>query len=168
MTIMKELLLATATCLAFVGMANACGGTTTTNRVCYSRSYDLTHLAKHPYQGVAAMRIALSPLEPPYDFDLDVQFREDKDKWSWNVSGICQDYGPGFNCGIINDGCEPIGDGRHFYITKNQKAVYLYPREIQLNGETKVGKWGDERVLTKGKDDKVFRLDKTVCWKEEK
>jgi hypothetical protein len=167
MTIMKELLLATATCLAFVGMANACGGTTTP-KACYARTYDRTHLAKHPYQSVAAMRIALSPSEPPYDFDLDVQFREDKDEWSWNAWGICQDYGPGLNCGIIKDGCEPTGDGRHFYITKNQKALYLYPNEIQLEGAKKVGKWGDQKVLTEGNDDKIFRLDKTVCWKEQK
>jgi hypothetical protein len=106
------------------------------------------------------MRIALS--QPPYDFDLDVQFREDKHKWSWNAWGICEDYGPGLNCGIIKDGCETTGDGRHFYITKNQKALYLYPNKIELERKD----FNGGRVLTESKDDKIFRLDKTVCWKE--
>jgi hypothetical protein len=117
------------------------------------------------------MRIALSPLEPLYDFDLDVQFREDKDKWSWNAWGICEDYGPGLNCGIIKDGCEPTGNGRHFYITKNQKALYLYPNKIEFEKAIKAGDKNIEingRILTENKDDKIFRLEKTVCWKEEK
>jgi hypothetical protein len=120
-THMKKLLLATATCLAFVGMANACG-TTTTTRICYLRNYDRTHLAQHPDQSVTAMRISLS-----------------------------------------KGGCDTATTNNDFYIDDKQNSIYLYPKHIILN-------WGnnDERTLTKGKDDEVFKLDKTVCdWKVE-
>jgi hypothetical protein len=102
-----------------------------------------------------------------FDFDLSIQFRGDKDKWAWNVSGICNDFGPGMICGVILDGCEPSGDGKHFYITynKNRTSLYLYPKQIPI--EIVSDKLGDNktRILTEGKDDKIFRLDKTACWK---
>jgi hypothetical protein len=169
---MKKLLLATATCLAFAGIADACGETTTT-RICYLRNYDRTHLAKHPNQSVAAMRISLSPLaEDSYTFDLDVQFREDKDNWSWiTEGGICVRYGPGMNCATFNGGCDVLVETKsHFYINReNPKTLYLYPRHIELsNGKNgRILTEGNSRILTKGKDDEVFRLDKTVCWKVE-
>jgi hypothetical protein len=126
---MKKLLLATATCLAFAGIANACGETTTT-RICYLRNYDRTHLAKHPNQSVAAMRISLSPLaEDSYTFDLDVQFREDKDNWSWiTEGGICVRYGPGMNCATFNGGCDVLVETKsHFYINReNPKTLYRH------------------------------------------
>jgi hypothetical protein len=80
---MKKLLLATAALCVFSTGVNACGGIP---RVCYSRIYDSTHLAKHPDQTVSAMRIALSDsdiAEGVSDFDLSVQFRGDHDKWQW-------------------------------------------------------------------------------------
>ena len=142
LTTMKKLLGA-AMCLVFSTGANACGSPTA-NKGCYSRTYDLTHLTKHPYQIVMGMRIVLSP--EPYEFELDVQFRDDdKDKWVWGSSGICDQYGPGMNCGVIEDGCEPMGDGQHFYITKNQKALYLYPKKIQLEGANEVDRWARKR-----------------------
>jgi hypothetical protein len=109
MTIMKELLLATATCVAFAGMANACG-TTTTDRVCYLRTYDRAHLAQHPNQSVAAIRVSLSPLaQDRYFFDLDVQFRDDYDNWAWiTEGGICVRYGPGMNCATFSGGCDVL------------------------------------------------------------
>jgi len=171
MTMMKELLLATATCLAFAGMANACG--TATTRICYLRNYDRAHLAKHPNQSVAAMRISLSPNgQDSYTFDLDVQFREDKDNWSWATEGgICVRYGPGMNCATLHGGCDvQVEKNSNFYMNdKNPKTLDLYPREIELN-ESKNGRFlreGNSRILTGGKDDKIFRLDKTVCWKVE-
>jgi hypothetical protein len=143
----------------FASPAFACGGPTT-NKVCYSRNYDLTDLAKHPFQRVIAMRIALSP--DPYEFAIDVQFREDKEKWSWGASGMCFHYGPGMSCSVIVDGCEAsrrTGTDKHFYITKNQNSLYLYPNKIEL-GTVK----DDQTILTEGRDDKVFRLDKAACW----
>jgi len=164
---MKKLLLAKAAFCCLATSANACGGTTTP-KLCYSRVYDAAHLAKHPEQTISGMRMSLP--SDSFDFDLSIQFRGDKDKWAWNVSGICNDFGPGMICGVILDGCEPSGDGKHFYITydKNRTSLYLYPKQIPL--EIVSDKLGDNknRILTEGKDDKIFRLDKTVCWKEEK
>jgi hypothetical protein len=176
MTIMKELLLATATCLAFAGMANACG-TTTTNRVCYLRTYDRAHLAKHSDQTVSAMRISLSDSDLAtglYDFDLSVQFRGDNDKWQWATRGVCYRFGPGMTCVEILDGCD-TSESNHFYITQNPNTLYLYPSKINLHrGDlTKISGIkeeripSDERILDEGKDDKIFRLDKAACWKEE-
>jgi hypothetical protein len=173
MTIMKELLLATATCVAFAGMANACG-TTTTDRVCYLRTYDRAHLAQHPNQSVAAIWVSLSPLaQDRYFFDLDVQFRDDYDNWAWiTEGGICVRYGPGMNCATFSGGCDVLVETKsNFYLNhKNSKTIYLYPREIELfNGENgRIIRGGDKRILKGGKDDEIFRLDKTVCWKEEK
>jgi hypothetical protein len=174
-TTMKELLLATAACCIVLNVANACGGTTTTNRVCYLRAYDRAHLAKHSDQTVSAMRIALSPLEPPHDFDLSVQFRGDNDKWQWATTGVCYRFGPGMTCVEILDGCDTL-ESNHFYITQNPNTLHLYPREINLHrgnlanvsNDKKQRIPSDERILNDGKDDKIFRLEKTVCWKEEK
>jgi len=165
---MKKLLLITTAFCAFSWHAYACGGPSTTNGICYLRNYDLTHLAKHPYQSVIAIRIALSPeLAEFAEFALDVQFRDDKDKWSWEASGICDHFGPGMGCSVIVDGCEPsrrTGTDKHFYITKNQNSLSLYPNKIELGKE----KSDDQTILTEGKDDKVFRLNKTACWKDQK
>jgi hypothetical protein len=165
---MKKLLLATAACCIVLNGANACGGTAMP-KACYSRVYDAAHLAKHPEQTVSAIRMAPSDA---FDFDLDIQFRGDKDKWAWKVSGVCDDFGPGLTCGVILDGCEPWGGAiNHFYITydKNRTSLYLYPKKIPL--EIISDKLSDDskiRFFTEGKDDKVFRLDKTACWQENK
>jgi hypothetical protein len=167
-THMKKLLLATATCLAFVGMANACG-TTTTTRICYLRNYDRTHLTQHPDQSVTAMRISLSSekgwLSPEgdglYYFYLSVSFR--KDKWSRGAEGICERFGPGMTCSALKGGCDTATTNNDFYIDDKQTSIYLYPKHIILNWVN-----NDERTSTKGKDDEVFKLDKTVCdWKVE-
>jgi hypothetical protein len=160
----QKLLLATATCLAFVGTANACG-TTTRTRICYLRNHDRTHLAQHPDQSVTAMRIFLSSEEgwlssegdDRYYFYLSVSFRKDKDKWSWGTEGICERFGPGMTCSTLKGGCDTATTNNDFYIDDKPKSIYLYPKHIIFN-------WGiGERTLTKGKDDEVFRLDKTVC-----
>jgi hypothetical protein len=157
---MKKLLLATASCLAFLGMANACE-TTTMTRICYLRNYDSAHLAQHPDQSVTAMRISLSPLGLPYySFRLSVGFRGDKDKWSRGNEGVCERFGPGMTCSTLRGGCDILPTYNDFYIEDKTKSIYLYPKHIIFN-------WGnnDERTLTKGKDDEVLRLDTTVCWK---
>jgi len=154
-------------CLAFVGAANACG-TKSAPRICYLRNYDRTHLAKHPDQTVTNMRISLSLLPPVnptskddyYIFDLNVQFREDKDNWSWTSGGMRLHYGPGLTCAVIEDGCDVTGDDKHFYINhKNPKSIYLYPRSIKLfhraNNDI-------SRILTGGKDDEIFRLRRVL------
>jgi len=169
---MKKLLLATAMCLAFVSMANACE-TTTPTRICYSRNYDRTHLAQHRNQSVAAMRISLSPLlEDSYWFVLSVSFREDKDKWEWGNEGACDRFGSGMTCATLRGGCDIIPkEHNDFYIENNKlKSIYLYPSHIEVSNGAKSDTYLmsiNRRTLTEGKDDKIFRLDKTVCWKEE-
>jgi hypothetical protein len=160
---MKKLLFATVACCLFATGANACGGVEIP-KACYSRVYDVAHLAKHPDQTVSAMRFSDSDT---FDFDIGVQFRG-SDKW-WDATGICNDFGPGMICGVILDGCEPTGNGRHFYITynKNRTSLYLYPKNIILDTTLdEATERSAERILTEGKDDKVFKLDKTVCQKK--
>jgi hypothetical protein len=172
---MKKLLLATAALCVFSTGVNACGGVP---RFCYSRIYDSTHLAKHPDQAVSAMRIALSDsdiAEGLSDFDLSVQFRGDHDKWQWATTGTCYRFGPGMTCVEILDGCD-TSESNHFYVTQNPNMLYLYPSKINLhrgdlteisaNKEERIA--SNERILNEGKDDKIFRLDKTACWKKEK
>jgi len=176
---MKKLLLATAGCLAFAGVANACGEMTSKS-ICYLRNYDRAHLAKHPDQFVSAMRISLSPAAENYlYFELGVQFREDKirvdndknkDKWEiWTADGLCSPYGPGFTCTQILDGCDISEEKLFLYIhRKTSEMIYLHPRRIELyNGGAATGKNNEiSRIfLPQGKDDDIFRLDKTVCWK---
>jgi hypothetical protein len=157
---MKKILLATAVCLAFAAVANACE-TTTTTRICYSRVYDRAHLAKHPEQTITAMRISLSPVREGYAFFLGIRFRGDKDDWSWKTEGECSRFGPGMTCTSLGNDCATKEENEFFITNKNLKSVYLYPRHIEL-GDMKTS-----RVFTKGKDDDIFRLDKTGCWKEE-
>ena len=126
---MKKLLLATVVFAGLMGSANACGGIP---RVCYSRIYDSTHLAKHPDQTVSAMRIALSDsdiAEGLSDFDLSVRFRGDHDKWQWATRGSCYRFGPGMTCVEILDGCD-TSESNHFYITQNPNTLYVYPSKI--------------------------------------
>jgi hypothetical protein len=105
-----------------------------------------------------AMRISLDD----NFFDLGVRFREDKDNWWTNRGGVCERYGPGMTCTALEDGCDVLEQKNHFYINhKNSKTIYLYPRRIDLyNWPMK-----NHSILTGGKDDEIFRLDKTVCWK---
>ena len=153
---MKKLLMTAAACCIVLNGANACGGTRTP-KFCYSRVYDAAHLAKHPEQTVSGMRMSLP--SDAFDFDLDIQFRGDKDKWAWNVSGVCDDFGPGLSCGVILDGCEPWQGGNHFYITynKNQTSLYLYPKKIPLEIVRDNLVDNKTRIFTEGQDDKVFR-----------
>jgi hypothetical protein len=71
----------------------------------------------------------------------------------------------------IKGGCDVLVEqNSHFYINRNNsKTLYLYPRHIALyTGEKgRILKGGDKRILTGGKDDETFRLDKTICWKVE-
>jgi hypothetical protein len=133
--------------------------------VCYSRIYDNTHLGKHPDQTVSAMRIALSGAEGLSHFDLSVQFRGDNDKWQWRTYGACLRFGPGMTCVEILDGCD-TSESNHFYIAQSPNTLSLYPNRINLHrGDWRVS--SDKRILNEGKDDKIFRLDKTACWKLE-
>jgi hypothetical protein len=171
---MKKLLLAIGGFCLFSTGANACGEIP---RLCYSRIYDSTHLAKHPDQTVSAMRIALSgsDIAEGSDFNLSVQFRGDHDRWQWATTGFCYRLGPGMTCVEILDGCDTT-ESNHFYITQNPNTLYLYPSKINLHrGDlTKISvdkqdrTASDERLLNEGKDDKTFRLDKAACWKKEK
>ena len=160
---MKKLLLVTAALCVCTTGANACAELHASNnhKVCYSRVYDKAHLAKHPEQTVSGMRMSI--LSGTFEFTLDVQFRGDKDKWAFNAVGVCDDLGPGFNCGVMADGCEPWKGGNNFYVTfnKNQTTLYLYPKEIPLEIDSDK----QTRIFTKGKDDNVFRLEETACWK---
>jgi hypothetical protein len=67
-------------------------------------------------------------------------------------------------------GADP-DDPNHFYINyKDPKALYLYPRRIELYNwvemagkNNTISRW----IFDGGKDDHILRLDKTVCWKED-
>jgi hypothetical protein len=148
MTIMKELLLATAALCVFSTGSNACG--MTIPRVCYSRIYHNTHLGKHPDQTVSAMRIALSGsiiADGLSDFDLSVQFRGDNDKWQWRTYGTCIPFGPGMSCVEILDGCD-TKESNHFYIAQNPNTLDLYPSAIPLHK----GRFNQNQRKQGGKD----------------
>jgi len=135
-------------------------------QVCYRRDYDKAHLAKHPDQLVTSMefRIAYHRFEPEqnypegqrnYYFQMLVDRRGETQRLEGSGECSASDGGP-IVCSIECDGggvgvAAAPGGGLMVDLT-----TYDYIRMTQGCG----GEDGDFVLLTGGKDDKLFRLDR--------
>jgi len=130
---------------------------------CFVRRYDARHLALHPRQKVAAMKLLVTvdkvATEPTsYGYRIGVQYR--------NKPG---DFDGGSSCGLMVDenGKKEIrfscdvdcgGGGIEVAISKDNKSMILHLEAIAVWDRKHPD--GEAESLQGGKDDKVFRLDR--------
>jgi hypothetical protein len=130
---------------------------------CFVRRYDARHLALHPRQKVAAMKLLVTvdkvANEPTsYGYRIGVQYR--------NKPG---DFDGGSSCGLMvgEDGKKEIrfscdvdcgGGGIEVAISKDNKSMILHLEAIAVWDRKHPD--GETESLQGGKDDKVFRLDR--------
>jgi hypothetical protein len=132
---------------------------------CFVRAYDADHLARHPKQKVAAMKLLMTAEHPPgeemnYSFRLGVNYRHRPG--NFDSSGFCnhalaEDRGAEirFDCAVD---CE--GGGINVALSKDDKSAIVRLQAITVWQNNKVDDEAGE-ALTAGADDKIFRLDRT-------
>ena len=133
---------------------------------CFVRRYDAAHLAQHPKQKVAAMKLLVTAEQEPqdkttnYSFRLGVQYRHRTG--NFDSSGYCnhaiaEDAGKDirFECGVD---CE--GGGINVALSKDDKSAIIRLDHITVWNRTKPDDEAGE-ALSAGADDKIFRVDRT-------
>ena len=136
---------------------------------CYVRHYDALHLASHPQQNVRNMSLFVDSrpdesIGRAYQIEIGVNFR--KEKAPLQISGGCSttvDGKQGLDCGAD---C----DGGHFGVSTQGKQSILVsiPAYIRIWDPKAPDDQPDKlpKGAEFGKDDKLFRLDRTdlsVC-----
>ena len=132
---------------------------------CYTRHYDGAHLASHPRQNVTDISVFVdSSVDPDskersYSLEMGVGFR--KISRRFEVSGSCStvDGKSGLTCGVD---C----DGGHFDVTTDagQSLLVAVPDSVALwdpAAENSDEPFKLPKGAEFGKDDKLFRLDRT-------
>jgi hypothetical protein len=132
---------------------------------CFTRRYDMAHLAKHPEQKVTAMRLLVSAEILPedkalnYGFQLAIEYRDRKGKFE--TSGSCghpsaEEKSPDklvLGCGVDCD-----GGGLSVELTHGDKSTLI--------GIDRVAVWDTSKSDSErtgfdgGADDHLFRLDR--------
>jgi hypothetical protein len=130
---------------------------------CFVRRYDARHLAQHPKQKVAAMKLLVTAETPPgeptnYAFHAGVQFRDRPGHFDGGTSCghlLNEDGGHEitFSCSV------ECGDGGlEIALSKDDKSAIVRLTAIAIwNRKTPDG---DIESLQGGADDKVFRVDR--------
>jgi hypothetical protein len=133
---------------------------------CFVRSYDAAHLKQHPLQKVSAMKLLITAEQMPeeaelgYSFRLGVNFRNRPG--NFDSSGDCHHPEASevtadkidLNCGVDCD-----GGGISVKLSNGDKSTLIGLERITI--------WRGNRpepepvALSGGKDDKIFRLDRT-------
>ena len=133
---------------------------------CFVRRYDAAHLAQHPKQKVAAMKLLVEAEQEPqdkttsYSFRLGVQYRDRPghfDSSGYCNHGFAEDAGRDirFDCGVDCD-----GGGINVALSKDDKsAIVRLDRIVVWNRNKPDDEAGD--ALSAGADDKIFRVDRT-------
>ena len=133
---------------------------------CFVRRYDAAHLAQHPKQKVAAMKLLVSAETDAVDNQLRNSFRIGfhyrHRSGDFDSSGSChhavftKDGGEvRLNCGVD---CE--GGGVGIALSKDDKSAIVRLESIRIwlhNSPTE----DKDRSLVAGQDDGIFRLDRT-------
>jgi hypothetical protein len=132
---------------------------------CFVRAYDADHLARHPKQKVAAMKLLMSAEHPPgeemnYSFRLGVNYRHrpgDFDSSGFCNHALAEDHGAEirFDCAVD---CE--GGGINVALSKDDKSAIVRLQAITVWQNNRPDEEARE-ALTAGADDKIFRLDRT-------
>lgn len=139
-----------------------------TSYACFVRRYDAEHLARHPKQKVAAMKLLISaePDKENKEFrnSFRLGFRYRHRSGDFDSSGDC-----GSHAVLLKDGdevrlgcgvdCE--GGGIEVALSKDNKSAIVRLEQIRVWQNNKPDDEA-ERSLVAGADDKIFRLDRTA------
>ncbi len=132
---------------------------------CFVRRYDAEHLAKHPKQKVASMKLLVSSeydkedKELHYSFRLGFKYRHRTSEF--DSSGSCNHHvvkvgdEVRFGCGVDCD-----GGGIEVALSKDDKSTLVRLQRIRVWQNNKPDE-DDDDWLEAGADDKSFRLDRT-------
>jgi hypothetical protein len=132
---------------------------------CFMRRYDAEHLAQHPKQKVAAMKLLVAAEIPEgeqrlgYSFHVGVKFRHragDFESSGYCNHAIAEDDGHEirFVCGVDCD-----GGGINVALSKDDKSAIVRLERVRIWNGKKPDE-DDDLWLTSGADDKIFRLDR--------
>ncbi|QUS42327.1 hypothetical protein RPMA_08575 [Tardiphaga alba] len=132
---------------------------------CFTRRYDAEHLARHPHQKVASMKLLVKfeadeqPHAIPYSFKLGLKYRHRKE--ALETAGTCAlmlDEATGKE---IQIGCSVDCDGGGLGIAfaKDRDAMVLKLERVRVWPSGKEPEENSED-LSAGIDDKSFRLDR--------
>jgi hypothetical protein len=133
---------------------------------CFLRRYDAEHLARHPKQKVASMKLLVSAeydeddKELHYSFRLGFKYRHRAGEF--DSSGSCghalfEENGNEvrFGCGVDCD-----GGGIGVAISKDDKSTLVRLERVKVWQNNKLDDDAEESLVA-GADDKIFRLDRT-------
>ncbi len=135
---------------------------------CFVRRYDAAHLARHPQQKVAALKLLVTAeideetQQPLHAFRMGVKFRDKPD--NFDTGGSCGHADvsetpsgqPRLGCGVDCD-----GGGLSIELSADNKSTVVRLERIALWNNSKPD--DDERPsLEAGADDAVFRLDRAA------
>jgi hypothetical protein len=134
---------------------------------CFVRRYDAEHLARHPKQKVASMKLLISAESDKDDKQLHnsfrLGFRYRHRSGDFDSSGSCgshavlQDHGGEVRLGCGVD-CE--GGGIEVALSRDDKSAIIRLEQVRVWQNNKPDDEA-EQSLVAGADDKIFRLDRT-------
>ncbi|WP_426408832.1 hypothetical protein [Bradyrhizobium ganzhouense] len=133
---------------------------------CFVRRYDAEHLARHPKQKVAEMKLLVSAETDSEDKQLHnsfrLGFRYRHRSSDFDSSGSChhtvftkEGDEVRLGCGVD---CE--GGGLGIALSKDDKSAIVRLESIRVWLHNKAGE-DDDSTLVAGNDDGIFRLDRT-------
>lgn len=133
---------------------------------CFVRRYDAEHLARHPKQKVAAMKLLISAEYDKEDKQLHnsfrLGFRYRHRSGDFDSSGSCSHTVFTKNGNDVRLGCgvDREGGGIDVALSKDDKSAIVRLARIRVWQNNKPDDDAEESLVS-GADDRIFRLDRT-------
>jgi hypothetical protein len=133
---------------------------------CFVRRYDADHLARHPKQKVAAMKLLISAEVDKEDKELHnsfrLGFRYRHRSGDFDSSGSCNHAVFTRNGSEVRLGCgvDCDGGGIGVALSKDDKSAIVRLERVRVWQNNKPDD-DAEHALVGGADDRIFRLDRT-------
>jgi hypothetical protein len=132
---------------------------------CFVRRYDADHLAQHPKQKVASMKLLVSAETFEADNQLHnsfrLGFRYRNRNADFDSSGSCHHavFTKGGDEVRLGCGVDCEGGGLGIALSKDDKSAVVRLESIRIWLHNKATE-GEDRTLVAGQDDGIFRLDR--------
>jgi len=133
---------------------------------CFVRRYDAAHLARHPKQKVASMKLLVSGETYEADMQLHNSFRIGFQyrhrSGDFDSSGSCHHTVLTKDGSEVRLGCgvDCEGGGLGIALSKDDKSAIVRLESIRIWLHNKATE-ADDRALVAGSDDGIFRLERT-------
>ncbi|MCP3385302.1 hypothetical protein NLM31_33475 [Bradyrhizobium sp. CCGUVB4N] len=134
---------------------------------CFVRRYDAEHLAQHPKQKVASMKLLVSAETFEADEQLHnsfrIGFRYRHRSGDFDSSGSCHHTVLTKDGSEVRLGCgvDCEGGGLGIALSKDDKSAIVRLESIRIWQHNKATEDDDNRTLVAGSDDGIFRLERT-------